>query len=92
MRKMTFTIDEATAERLELAAERLDKAKSEVVREAIDDYADRIGRLSEKERRRMLRLFDEVVPRIPERSPDEVDRELEAIRKARESGGRGSTR
>jgi hypothetical protein len=48
----------------------------------------KIGRLSERERVRMLRAFDELVPRIPARSAVEVDRELRAIRRARRAGGR----
>lgn len=86
--KVTFTFDQETIQRLETTAERLGKPKSQVVREAIQDYHDRIGRLSEKERRRMLELFDEMVPRIPSRKAREVDDELEALRSARRTGGR----
>jgi len=38
------------------------------VREAVADYHSRIGRLSERERQRMLRVFDSLVPLIPARS------------------------
>jgi Ribbon-helix-helix protein, copG family len=88
--KVTFTLDDATVRRLNEAAERLAKPKSEVVREAIDDYHARIGRLSERERIRMLKIFDEVVPRIPPRPAREVQRELQELRRARRSGGRRS--
>jgi len=47
-----------TIARLREAAERLAKPKSEVVREAIQDYYERVGKLSERERLRMLELFD----------------------------------
>jgi predicted DNA-binding protein len=88
-RKVTYTIDAATVARLEQTAQRLGKPKSQVVREAINDYAARVGRLSEGERLRMLRTFDEVLERIPEdRSVDDVDAELEQIRAARRSRGR----
>jgi len=87
--KMTFSLDEATAADLARAAERLDRPKSAVVRDAIHDYAERIGRLSERERLEMLRVFDEVVPAIPRRPAAEIERELEELRKARRSGGRG---
>lgn len=87
--KMTFTVDEETAARLNAAAEALRRPKSHVVREAIADYADRIGRLSESERRRMLDAFDELVPAIPARPEGEVDAELAEIRRARHAGGRG---
>jgi hypothetical protein len=88
--KVTFTVDDATIARLQDAAVRLALPKSEVVREAIHEFHDRIGRLSERERVRMLRIFDEVVPQIPSRDVREVDRELKALRQARRSGGRMS--
>jgi hypothetical protein len=90
MVKMTFSLDEATAARLRRSAQRLAKPQSAVVRAAIRDYSDRIGRLSEEERRHLLKVFDIVVPRIPSRPPAEVDRELSAIRAARRRGGRRS--
>jgi hypothetical protein len=86
--KVTFTLDQATVTRLAEAAVRLAMPKSQVVREAILEYYDRIGRLSERERLRLLRTFDEVVPRIPARDAREVERELKALRQARRSGGR----
>ncbi len=46
----------------------------------------------ESDRLRMLRTFDEVVPRIPSRDVREVERELRAVRQARRSGGRRSAR
>lgn len=89
-KKVTFTFDDATLARLARAARRLDQPKSQVVRDAIREYSERIGRLSEQERRRMLRVFDEVVPRIPRSCEAEVERELSAVRKARRGGGRRS--
>ena len=50
---------------LRKSAQRLRRPLSAVVREAIRDYSDRIGNLSEEERRRMLEIFDRMVPRIP---------------------------
>jgi hypothetical protein len=86
--KVTFTLDDATIARLQEAATRLTMPKSEVVRAAIAEYYDRIGRLSERERLRLLRAFDELVPRIPAHSAAEVDRELKSIRQARRAGCR----
>jgi hypothetical protein len=86
--KVTFTLDNATITRLERAAATLSKPKSEIVREAIHDYSERIGKLSEPERLRMLKVFDELFPKIPTRDQREVDRELKEIRRARRSGGR----
>lgn len=86
--KMTFTLDEPTAVRLNEAAASLGKPKSEIVRDAIRDYAERMGRLSEAERIRMLGVFDEVVAAVPERPAEAVDQELEDVRRARLRGGR----
>ncbi|MEA2025670.1 MAG: ribbon-helix-helix protein, CopG family [Chloroflexota bacterium] len=92
MVKMTFSLDERTAARLNDTAASMHRPKSEIVREAILDYADRAGRLTEAERRRMLGVFDELVPAIPPRSEDEVDEELAELRRARRLGGRGLDR
>jgi hypothetical protein len=88
MVKKTFTLDEATAVELSRSAARLAKPQSEVVRLAIRDYADRIGRLSEAERLRLLEVFDNVVSRIPARPAADVDREIRVVRAARRRGGR----
>jgi len=81
--KATFTLDRATLFRLQDAAERLHKPKSQVVREAIHDYHERIGKLSEAERLRMLRVLDQIMARPPTRPQAEVDKELRELRQAR---------
>ena len=86
--KVTFTLDRSTISRLEDAATRLSLPKSQVVREAIQEFHDRIGHLSDTERLRLLRTFDEVVPRIPARGVRAVEHELSALRRARRTGGR----
>jgi len=86
--KMTFTLDQQTADRLRQTADRLNAPMSRVVAEAIEDYGDRVGRLSERERTKLLRAFDELVPLIPERSLQDVKNELEEVRRARRHGGR----
>ena len=88
MVKLTFTLDEVTVARLKRAAARLVRLQSQIVREAIRDYADRIGKLSEAERLRLLQAFDTLVPRIPARPAAKVDQEMRAIRDARRRGGR----
>lgn len=87
-RKVTFTLDEATVGRLRRAAERLSKAQSEVVREAIRDYSERVGKLSETERLALLERFDALVPRIPSRPLRKVNEEIRTVRESRRSGGR----
>jgi predicted DNA-binding protein len=89
--RATFTLDEETERVLRLTAERLSKAKSQIVREAIKEYAARIGRLSEAERLRLLAAFDDHLPNIPQRPLAEVEAELERIRLLRRRGGRGSS-
>jgi predicted transcriptional regulator len=86
--KVTFTLDPETVARLRLAAERMALPKSAVVREAIRDFAERAGRLTELERRRLLAAFDRFVPAIPRRPAREVSRELAELRRARRAGGR----
>ena len=88
--KVTFTLDDATLDRLARASYRLHKPKSEVVREAIEDFSARIGKTGERERQQLLRTFDELLPKIPRRKPAAVDRELAELRRARRSGGRRS--
>lgn len=88
--KVTFTLDDTTLRRLRDAAERLGKPQSAVVREAIQDFHDRIGKLSEQERLRALRAFDELVPKIPRRPLSQVVQELKEVRRARRAGGRRS--
>ena len=66
------------------------RPRSEIVRLAIDDYYQNLGRLSHGEKLKLLRAFDELVPLIPQRSAAEVRREIESIRNARRAGGRVS--
>jgi metal-responsive CopG/Arc/MetJ family transcriptional regulator len=86
--KVTFTFDQATIRRLEDAAARLAKPKSEIVRDAIQEYHQRIGRLSESEKQRMLKALEEFMRRPPTRPREEVEAELKEIRRARRHGGR----
>ncbi len=88
--KVTFTLDEATISRLRTIASRLSKPRSQVVREAIRDFGERVGKLSELERLRMLDVFDSAVPRIPSRPASKVEAELREIRAARRGGGRSA--
>jgi predicted oxidoreductase len=86
--KVTFTLDRTTVSRLENAAQVLHAPKSRIVRDAVQEYHARMGKLSEQERLRMLRILDEISARAPTRRDSEVDAELAEIRAARRSGGR----
>ena len=48
-----------------------------------------MGQLSAGERRELLRIFDRLVPAIPQRPAAEVDAELAELRRARRAGGKG---
>ena len=86
--KVTFTLDEHTVARIGRTAARLGISKSQTVREAVREYAARVGRLSEEERLRLLAVFDDVIARIPDRPVEAVERELDSVRKTRRKGGR----
>jgi hypothetical protein len=86
--KRTFTLGNATAAKLDDTEDRIAIPKSGIVREGISEFHERIGRLSEHERVRMLRVLDELLPRIPERSEADVDFEISEIRLARHGGAR----
>ncbi len=86
--KVTFSLAPETVGMLNDAADRLSKPKSEVVRDAIQDYYARIDRLSESERIRMLAAFDELSSKLPPRTDEDVDRELKEIRAGRRRKGR----
>ena len=88
MIKVTFTLDDGTVASLERTATRLSRPKSQVVREAIQLYGEQVDRLSDAERDRMLRVFDEATERIPDRPRAQVEKELAEVGRARRSGGR----
>jgi hypothetical protein len=86
--KLTFSLDAETVGRLRQAAERLRLPQSQVIREAVAEYAARVGRLSEAERLAQLKTFDRLVPLVPARPAGAVDAELRELRAARRRGGR----
>jgi predicted transcriptional regulator len=90
--KVTFSVDEQTITLLERTAQRLHRSKSQIIREAVAEYAARADKLSDAERDRLLEVFDTVVPKIPQRAEAEVDAELERVRSLRRGGGRRSER
>jgi predicted transcriptional regulator len=87
--KLTFSVDDETAETLKKTAARLGKSQSLVVREAVAEYAARAGRLTETERRQMLAAVDRMLAAPPTRPQADAVRELRDIRTARRQGGRG---
>ena len=88
MVKVTFTLDAETVAALKKTANRLARPQSAIVREAIREYGARAGRLSEDERRRMLRAIDAVLAQPPSRTAAAVERELRDVSAARRHGRR----
>jgi predicted transcriptional regulator len=81
--KVTFTLDDETVARLRRMAARLSKPQSLVVREAIREYDERSGKLTDEERRRLLDAFDRLVPAIRGRTARDVEAEIRGVRAAR---------
>ncbi len=92
MVKVTFSLDDETVREIRRTAERLGTAQSQVVREAVAEYAARADRVSERERLRTLTVLQALKKAAPSRADAAVDTELRAVRTARRTGGRRSTR
>ncbi|MDE2691511.1 MAG: ribbon-helix-helix protein, CopG family [Acidobacteriota bacterium] len=84
--RATYSLDEATVRRLRRTAERLGKPQSQIVREAIADYAARCDRLSEVERLRMLEVLGRLRSAHVTGSAEAVEAELREIRESRRVG------
>jgi len=91
MVKVTFTLDEATVAALRRTAQRLGSPQSQIIREAVAEYAARTDRVSEGERLRTLGILTALRKAPPSRTAAAVDAELRTIRAARRSGGRRSS-
>ena len=92
MVKVTFTLDDATVAEIRRTAERLGRAQSQVVREAVAEYAARADRMTERERLRTLGILEKLRDASPTRSTTAVDAEIRELRTARRKGGRRSAR
>lgn len=88
MAKVTYSVDEATVRRIRAVSGRLGIPQSQMVREAVADYAARKDRLSEAERLRMLEVLERIGEAPPSRPEEEVEAELREIRAARRRGWR----
>ena len=81
MVKMTFTLDDDTVDRLRRLATRLGRPQSQVVRESIKEYEERL---------RLLAVVDRISKAPPTRPQEEVNAELRMIRTARRRWARTS--
>jgi metal-responsive CopG/Arc/MetJ family transcriptional regulator len=88
MIRVTFSLDDATIAELRRTAARLRRPQSQVVREAVAEYAARADRMSERERLHALAALEKLRAEPSPRSRRAVDAELRAIRAARREGGR----
>ncbi len=88
MARVTFSLDDGTVRQIRQTAARLGKPQSQVVREAVAEYAERAGRLSDRERDQALSVLERLRAATPTRTAADVDQELQAIRDARRAGGR----
>ena len=86
MKKVTYTLDDETVERIRLAAAHDRRPRSSVVREAVARYAAQSERLSQEEIREQLRILDAIAEMPPTRSAKAVDAELRSLRESRRSG------
>lgn len=84
--RATYSLDEATVRRLRRTSERLGKPQSQIVREAIADYASRCDRLSEVERLHMLKVLGRLRSEQVTGSAEAVEAELREIRESRRVG------
>jgi predicted transcriptional regulator len=92
MVKVTFTLDDATVTEIRRTAERLGRPQSQIVREAVAEYAARADRVTERERLRTVTILQNLRKTPASRAARIVDAELRAVRAARRASGRRSAR
>ena len=90
MVKVTFTLDADTVAEIRRTATRLRCPQSQVVREAVAEFALRTDRMPERERLRVLGVLEALKQSPRSRPAAAVDQELREIRAARRRGGRRS--
>ena len=88
MVRVTFSLDDQTVAAIRQTAARLRLPQSQVVREAVADYAARADRLSEPERLHLVGVLERLRDMPRTRPAAQVDAELKGVRAARRSGGR----
>jgi hypothetical protein len=88
MLRVTFSLDERTVAEIRRTAARLRKPQSQVVREAVAEYATRSDRTSDRERLHVLNVLERLRDTAPTRPAREVDAEIRSLRAARRQSGR----
>jgi predicted transcriptional regulator len=92
MVKVTFTLDDATVKEIRRTAERLGRPQSQVVREAVAEYAARADQVTERERLHAVTILENLKKTPSSRAGSAVDTELRLVRTARRTGGRRTAR
>ena len=92
MVKVTFTLDDATVKEIRRTAERLGRPQSQVVREAVAEYAARADQVTERERLHAVTILENLKKSPSSRVGSAVDAELRPVRTARRTGGRRTAR
>jgi len=92
MVKVTFTLDDATVKEIRRTAERLGRPQSQVVREAVAEYAARADQVTERERLHAVTLLEKLKKNPSSSAGSAVDTELRLVRTARRTGGRRTAR
>ena len=88
MVRVTFSLDDATVAEIKRTAARLKTPQSQVVRDAVAEYAAHADRMPERERLRVLGVLERLREAKPSRAAKDVDAEITALRAARRRGGR----
>lgn len=86
--KATFVLDEDSVRKLNLAAQRTHKPKSQIIREAISLFHENTGKVSEEEVRRRVAIYDAYIAQPPSRPDSDIDDELRELREIRRLPGR----
>ncbi|MEX2465558.1 MAG: hypothetical protein WD995_01525 [Gemmatimonadota bacterium] len=86
MKEVSFTLDDSALRHLHRAAARLDIPKCQVVREALELYAEHLSRPPEDLGEPMLGTFDRSLLPSSSRVGQDLDAELEQVRGAWPAG------
>ena len=86
MKKVTYTLDDETVERIQRAAARDQRPRSAIVREAVARYTATSERLSLEDIQEQLRILDAIAETPSTRSARAVDTELRGLKASRRSG------
>ena len=86
MKKVTYTLDDDTVEKIRRTAARTNQPQSAVVREAVAQYAPDADRMLPTEIQAKLRLCDAIMAKPPTRPQKDVDLELRQLRESRRIG------